>query len=283
MVNTDIFHKSVKPLILWLIVLPTIMYSVSCPSAAAPLGAAAKNPNERMETYESWLNAPWTDNDAAYRDLRRAIDSSLVNSSHPAAIVQQYEDQFRRSPTDPKALFAFGYSSLKAADVPNGIGWTQSRLKLGGLYLPIAASRIRPPHTYNFARLGFLVVADIHSLPLINIGKRLLKHSPNDDEVEYYLATALTFSKVSTERNLAMSYQHDLARRFPDSPRSYRLLGLIYYRTAWLNHSQTDADKSIAAYRRVLELSPKDQTTRSETEVIIKFIQNLQAQWKQNG
>ena len=198
-------------------------------------------------------------------------------------IVQQYEDQFRKSPADPKALFTFAYSSLKAAEVPNGIGWAQSRLKLDNLYILVAASRIRPPHTYNFARLGFLVVADLNDPTRISIGERLLKQAPNDDQVEDYLARALTFSKVPTNRSLAVSYQQDLARRFPDSPRSYRLLGLICYRTAWLNHSQADADKSIAAYRRVLELSPRDQTTRSETEVIIRFIQRLQAQWKQSG
>lgn len=283
MLHTDILHGKIKPLILLLVALSAMVYLVICPSAAGPTGSVAKNANQRIETYDAWLNAPWTDNDTPYNDLRRAIDSALVNSSHPAVIVQQYEDQFRKSPTDPKALFAYGYASLKAADVPNGIGWAQSQLKLDDLYLPIAAARLRPPHTYNFVRLGFLAVADLNNPARISIGKRLLKHSPDDDEVEYYLARALNFSKVPADRNQAVSYQQDLARRFPNSPRPYRLLGLIYYRTAWLNHSQADADKSIAAYQRAFELSPKTQADRSENDAIIKFIQNLQAQWKQSG
>lgn len=283
MLNTGISLKEFKPLILLLFALPIVMRLVERPSAAGPSVSAGKNASQRIETYDAWLNAPWTDNDAPYGDLRRTIDIALVSPSNPAAVVQKYEDQFRKSPTDLKALFAFGYASLKATEVPNGISRAESQVNLDALYLPIAASRIRPPHTYNFTRLGFLAVADLNNPARINIGKRLLKHAPNDDEVEYYLANALNFSKAPTDRNQAMSYQQDLARRFPDSLRPYRLLGLIYYRTAWLNHSQADADRSVAAYRRVIELSPQDQTTRSDTEVIIKFIQSLQAKWKQGG
>ncbi len=283
MLNIRISRRGGRPLILLLGVLLMIVHLVAHASAAGSSVPAAKTTNKTIETFYSWLNAPWTDDDAPYRNLRHAIDMALANPSSPATIIQQYEDQFRKSPTDSKALFAFVYSAFKASELPNGIGKTQFLWKFDDLYTSIGTSKIHPPHTYNFARLGFLGSAFYNDPALINIGRRLLNHSPNDDEVEYYLATALNFSKVPADRNQAVSYQQDLARRFPNSPRPYRLLGLIYYRTAWLNHSQADADKSIAAYQRAFELSPKTQADRSENDAIIKFIQNLQAQWKRNG
>ena len=238
---------------------------------------------KRIATFYSWLNAPWTGNDAPYQTLRDNIDIALAKASHPTEIVQTYENQFTKTPTDSKVLFAYAYSTYKVTELPNGISYSLSHLNFGGVYDSIASAKNYPPHTYNYARLAFLENASLKNSKLISIGKRLLKHSPNDDEVEYALATVLIFSEAPADHTLAVSYQQDLVRRFPNDQRPYRLLGLIHYRTAWLTHSQAEADKSIAAYQRAFELSPKDKTTQSEGEMTIKFIQNLKTQWKQNG
>jgi tetratricopeptide (TPR) repeat protein len=275
--------QATKTAVLFLIALVTIICHTPSASSAAPQESTRSFVAKRVRNFNAWLNAPWTDSDVIYRDLRSMIDIDLTKSSNPAIIVQRYEDQFRRNSTDPKALFAFVYCAFKASEIPNGISKMQFESKFDDLYTSISNAKIQAPQTYNYARLVFLGSAPYNDPTLINIGKRLLKQSPNDDEVEYALATVLTFSKVPADRNLAINYQQDLAKRFPNDSRTYRLLGIINYRTAWLNHSQMDADKSIAAYQRALDLSPQSGTTRSEYKTIIKFIRNLQAQWKQSG
>jgi tetratricopeptide (TPR) repeat protein len=241
--------------------------------------------NQRLKNFYSWLNAPWTDEDAPYQAIRERIDTVLDKSSQPTMIVNSYQAESKKSPTDPKALFAYCYSAFKATELPNGISDTQFDSKFDALYTPIANAALHLPHTYNYARLVFLGDSRYNSAApdLIPIGKRLFEHSPKDADVEYAFARMLVFSKNPTDINLAISHQQNLARRFPNDPRTDKLLGIIYYRKAWLSHSQTEADKSIAAYRRAYELSPQDKATQHFGEITIKFIQDLKAQWKVAG
>ena len=238
--------------------------------------------NNRLNTYYSWLNSPWSNDDTIYQTLRNKIDLNLAKSSAPMLVVQQYKAKYEKKTTDPQALFAYCYSVYKTTGSNKGANYIQSQINSGILYKTIAYSHVQIPHTYNYARLAFLETAFFRSPRLISVGKRLIKHSPGDNEVEMALATVLTFSTAPADRSLALKYQQDLATRFPKQPGPYQLLGLLYYRTAWLNHSQEDANKSVAAYQQALDLSPKNNESSSEYRDIIDFIKNLQVQWKQN-
>lgn len=238
--------------------------------------------NKNVANFYLWLNAPWTDDDSTYQSLRSDIDISLTKADHPAQKAEKYEEQYKKTPTNAKALFGYCYSAYKASELPNGINKSQFDAKFDDLYTLIAKSKLPLPHTYNYARLVFLGASRYHSAgpKLISVGTRLFKHKPSDDEVEYALSTMLTFSSIKKERDQAILYQHDLASRFPSDPRTYRLLGIIYYRMAWLSHSQLEADKSIAAYEREYELSRQDTETQREGKTIVNFIQHLKLQWK---
>lgn len=230
----------------------------------------------------AWFNAPWTDSDRPYARLRHQIEQKFARSQKPVDILKKYKTMVAQHPTDPQAVFAYGYAAYTIANIPDAINSWDASQELGDFYL--AWEKVSAPHTYNYARLLFLTDSNAVTDPnLVAVGKRLAARNPNDYDVEYYLAVALNLSNNISERTQAITYQQDLARRFPNDPRQYRLLGLVHYITAFRTHSQSEAEQAIAAYQRYGSLSPSTEDTRSYVDSRVRFLRQLQARWKQEG
>lgn len=224
----------------------------------------------------AWFNAPCTDNDRPYHDIRDGIDHALATGQKPAVMLQQYETAARQQPNNSQAVFAYGYAVYKAATLPNAISENEAFQEEGKVYY--AWEKVHAPHTYNYARLMFLHWSLTAPTPeLIPLGKRLLARDPNDYEAEYGLAVMANVSPKASDRSQTVAYQQDLARRFPNDPRQYRLLAAIYRVTAIRSHNQAEADKSIAAFRQYLALAPE---FRVQTQENIRLIQELQTMWR---
>ncbi len=237
---------------------------------------------QAMKREYAWFNASWTDNDHPYASLRHRIEQEFVGSQKPVSILQKYKTMAVQHPADPQAVFAYGYAAYTIANIPNAMNSRDMAQELDTSDLVL--DKISPPHTYNYARLLFLRDSNAVTDPnLVAVGKRLAARDPNDYDVEYYLAVALNLSKDVSERAQAMTYQQDLARRFPNDPRQYRLLGLIHYITAFRTHSQSEAEQAIAAYQRYGSLSPSTEDIRSYVDSRVRFLRQLQARWKQEG
>ncbi len=239
---------------------------------------------KRIASYYAWLDAPWSGDDTLYQNIRAQIDRSLAGGQDAEAIYHHYQDQAVQKPTDPKAVFGLTYAAYRAEMTPSALDKTQIEHDLGNLYLTIAYRRASLPNTYDYARLAFVSNAYNNADPKMkDIGLRLFQRDPNDHDVEYHLAAVLNSSKDSADRQQAVKYEEDLARRVPNDPRIYRLLGMIYYNTAYLQHSQTEADASIAAYQRYLQLAPPDKETRNQISATIEFVQQLKERWIGGG
>lgn len=239
---------------------------------------------KRLLTYYAWLNAPWSDDDAPYSAIRQSIDQALATGQDAHAVYQRYKTQALQAPTDPKAVFGLTYAAYRAKTTPSSSSKTDVDDDLGNLYLLIANKKASLPHTYNYARLAFVSNAEGNADPKMKeIGLRLLQRDPNDHDVEYYVATVLNSSKDPIDRQRAVAYEEDLSRRTPHDPRLYRLLGMIHYNTAYLHHSQIEADQSIMAYQQYLGAAPPDRETEGQIRATIKFIQQVKERWKQEG
>ena len=270
----------------------TIVGSLNMPPAsAAPRLQAVEqdqftfsrtNVHERLKAYYAWMNAPWTDDDQPYQRLRSNIDRAMASGQNFAAVSAPYQKGATQNPPDFEAQFAYYYAVYKAVTTPGDDSEAEKNFKLDNFYSSIT---ITPhPHTYNYVRLAFF--SELQYLPdslLIGVGRRLLKHDPKDADVEYALAKALNYGPNATDRAQAMAYQQDLAHRRPNDPRTYRLLADIYYRTAWLNHNQADAERAVAAYQRSLEVAPASHEEQGGIAASIQFIRQLEARWRTGG
>lgn len=239
---------------------------------------------QRLATYYAWLNAPWSDDDTPYQKIRDNIDRDLTAGQDAEAVYQRYKTQAVKAPTEPKAVFGLTYAAYRAEMTPSNSDKTQIIDDVGYISLLIEYKKASLPHTYNYARLAFVSYASAFADPkMIDVGKRLFQRDSNDHDVEYYLSAVLNSSNDPADRQQAMAYEQDLARRTPNDPRLYRLLGMIHYNTAWVHHSQTELDACIEAYQRYLQLAPSDKETRSIIPARIKFAQNLKVQWSKGG
>lgn len=224
----------------------------------------------------AWFNAPWIIGDSTYQNIRNSIDNAFARGQKSGAILQRYKEAAEQQPSSSRAFFAYGYAVYKADTAPsepNGYDLFQEKGKVYDLW-----EKTRPPHIYNWSRLMFLHWALGSPDPeLIPVGKRLLARNPDDYEVEYGLALMANASIKPDERSLALTYQRDLARRFPNDPRQYRLLAEIYKINAARGRNQTDADKSVAANQKYLALAP---AFRKKTEEDIRIMKEYQAMWR---
>jgi len=255
------------------------MVSFPLPTGAAPLTSSQIALRARLQAYYAWMNAPLTGDDRPYQALRDAIERALSSGRKPADVAKEYQTAATQRPADPVAKFGYYYAANRAQNVPNGISNVEAWRAEGDF--DSALEKHILPHTYNYARLAFLEgvygASDIH---LISIGRRLMKRNPKDSAVEYALAKVLTYSDAPSDFAQAVALQQDLARRFPNSPSTYWLLGDVYYHTAYRSRLVADAERSIAAYQRVLDVAPPTPEVRNDVRLTVSFIRNLEARWK---
>ncbi len=226
----------------------------------------------------AWFNSPWIDDDRPYQNIRNKIGQALAEGQKPLAVLQRYRTLAQQQPDNPQAIFGYGYAVYKAETLPNGPSEAdtfQDSCNVSKMW-----TTVHGPHTYDYVRLMFLHESLSSPTPdLIAVGRRLLARSPNDYEVEYGLATMASVSLKPTERSQALVYQQDLAQRFPNDPRQYRLAAEIHRAASARTHSNTEAAKSIAAYQQYLVLAPQ---FRAKTENDIRLMKELQGMWR-NG
>ena len=253
-------------------------------SLPPPIGAAPATPSQiavgaSLKAHYAWMNAPWTEDDSPYQAVRDTIERVLSSGRKPADVVKQYQTGTTQRPSDPVAKFGYYYAADRAENVPNGISNLEAWKADGDFNSSVEKHLL--PHTYNYARLAFLrnarEVGDIH---VIGVGRRLLKQDPQDSSVEYALARVLTYSDTPSDFVQAVTLQKDLARRFPNSPKTAWLLGDIYYHTAYRSHSQADAERSVVAYQHALDVAPPTPEMRNAVRVTVLFIRQLEARWK---
>lgn len=124
---------------------PPVRHSLKQPPAFSPAGMQASR--ARLKAHYAKLNAPWTGDDRPYQGIRDQIDGALATGRKPAAILAQYESAANAKPSDPQALFGWGYAAYKAATAPNGIDSFEAMQELSNVYL--AVERVHFPQTYN--------------------------------------------------------------------------------------------------------------------------------------
>jgi hypothetical protein len=145
--------------------------------------------------------------------------------------------------------------------------------------------------SYEFARL-YLLFLDMtggtssDGWGTVSDIKMLWKHGPHDPQLQDVFSRKLAESNDPADQQTAIHYAQELASAQPTSFRSYETLGTVYRKIAHVPDSADDgsqenekfqkeyAAKSLAAYKKCLELAPHNYAPRLDIRCEIALIQN---------
>lgn len=223
----------------------------------------------------AWTVEKWTADDKPYRTMRLSIFDAIHKGQDVAALCKAYKLQVQKHPRDPHSVFQYAYACYQASQV-------SSKFKGSGELVEAERSLtfVPPTHTYEYARLRFLIAAETFPRHYLkDVGVRLLAHDPNDIAVEWRLVTILDPADYPAEKQQALAYAFDLVKRMPNNPDAKTRLAGTYY-NIWLGtEKKSDGETAIAAYQDYLKQAPENAAFRPRAEAIIEEIKLAQKRW----
>lgn len=251
--------------------------------ASSPATQIQPSPLEKMLLFHppqitewQWVKQPWKGNSASYIRINRRISAAFANKSRIEAVTQEYRKIAEDNPTDPLAVYAWGYAAYAARplDSPT-LGRDIQKIALA-LSLP------QFPDTYEYARLRFVTTANWRPyLQLKPLGNRLLQRNLKDYYVKQGMIDILAVGPQA-ERQRALNYAQQLVQQYPKSATSYAELGWVYDLRFGSSKTTSDGDGAIAAYRKAMTL-PSTTGGRQRLQHNIHRIQQEQKQLRAKG
>jgi hypothetical protein len=245
---------------------------------AAAQDSTRKNPKVLIEDYESAFRLRYVAyrvEEQAYYQLSpklQKITNDILSTEFSAAPqkVADLVNEERRRWVDNQRALEINYAIFTSRGVDTG-----------------SAAR----KSYEFARLNLLLGDIMGSTSWYGWGtvsdiKMLLKRAPHDPQIQDILARELAESADPADQQAAIHYAQELASAQPASFRSYETLGTVYRKFAHVPDSSDDepqengkirkeyAAKSLAAYKKCLELAPPNYAPRLDIRCEIALIQN---------
>ncbi len=223
-----------------------------------------------------WAAQPWIGNDQPYQKIRTEIDQAVASGQPPDMMIATYKAKADAAPKDPQAVFGWAYTAWRIST------WSDEYQQKYNDFtdLPDALANAPFPHTYNYARLRFLIQAQVRAMPqLQELGERLVKQDAKDVDVKYQLIKVLKKISSLPEYQEALHLAQDLVKAYPKEPLYYQVLGNIYDDIySGFSFKKSDGDKAIAAYQKQLELMRPNDDQRESVERAIKWLQSAEAQ-----
>ena len=217
-----------------------------------------------------WTTEKWTADDKPYVEIRQNIDKAIASGHKPDALLKKYEGMAQKGKLSAQAQFRWAYAAWQARKAVDRYDDQRQRL-----WIPRRSfTRVASPRCYQYTRLRFLIEAWFLPTPrLKSVGERLVRRAENDYDVKAYMARILRTSTSLEERKKALAYAKDLVRLEPKRPSAYSTLGGVYF-TSWLKtKNPDDGDKAVAAYRKYLDLAPRNAEWRPQAERLIHRIE----------
>lgn len=227
--------------------------------------------NTVLDRAAYWTSEPWTGNDSLYEKARQEIEASNIGSK---AIVAKYETEAESQPKSTIAQFKWGYALRKShADSPaTGKGGEDASAVFYSL------TQAGDPHTYNYARLRYLV--SMRSRFLANLGERFLKHSPEDNPVKLHLIGDYAFDVGESGNPRSKARALALCQQLSDVgfKRSsyYACLSMVYEMSYTFRHNPIDAKANIAANQKYISLvDPRSEAAHRARSAIAEVKADL--------
>lgn len=265
-----------------------LVTGLACMHVAASFAQAAKpktvqQPKSLFKQF-LWWEEEWKKDNKPFHDIRLNLDKQIDTDKNPDTLVSQYRAQLLKNKFDAKAMFRWAYAARRAALVTKP--WDINRLVESHNEL-VTFHRTQRPQVYDFTRLRFLTTVDLgyhtERQQLIQLGERLLEHTPKDAAVKYQLIRILTGSNDISNVRKAIRYAKDLVATNPKDLRYQSMVGDGYDAVWFLTRRRADANIAISMHKKLIELAPAQHPSREAAEFRIKRIQTRQAQWEKQG
>jgi hypothetical protein len=219
-----------------------------------------------------WATDQWTGNDKPFLDAKAAIDVIAENGTLNRSTVDVYQEQARKNPKEPVAQYRWGYAFESALNNGVPLGTIVQKLDTS-LDIEWGMQQAPAPHSYGYTRLLFLIAARQSMYKLIPLARRLLKHTPNDYDVEFYFYPSLLASASPAERKEGLLGAKQLIQKYPDHGGPYGALAEVYS-AQWEKGDIASGPLAVATFQKYLSLSPKGLTPqdRKGLEYWMNFI-----------
>lgn len=219
-----------------------------------------------------WLHQPWTGDDAPYATARARIERE-ISTTPPTALVAQYAGPAQARPNDPLAQFAWAYAVHKSINVA---GFSTNESKDTRFAAEVALAEAPSPHTYNYARLHYLIIlqgpGSGGNYFLKNMAYRLLKKDPNDFPVLTGLVAIDAGNQDKVAQKEGYSLIQKLIKKYPEKPQVYDMLGGWHYAQYLMYHSSSNYTQSIANYKKALALYPATAARKAALPQVMAFL-----------
>lgn len=216
-----------------------------------------------------WTKEQWSDSDQSFKILRLQIEKSLARKPRNQWLpwITRLRADSNKSPQQVGLFFKWAYATfLYTAETGKrdfkSAAEIQKRFSMDAL-----------PKSYEMARLRFLTEARLFASPnLLPLSERLLKRDPKDYDVGY-LSINMFNVRDSPQRARAIQLARQLVKIAPNRGSAQASVGWVYFRI-WLDtRNPKDAQTSIAAYQRYLQLAPSNDPFRDKVQGLINEMQ----------
>ena len=221
----------------------------------------------------TWETDSWTGTNEPFSRIRAELDIVSLQNKFNSSVLEDYKRKAQKNAKDPIAQFRWGYAYFKASN--DGISFGTPSQNLDTL-LDVAwgLQQAQSPHAYEYTRLLFLVSALRSPAYLSTVGRRLLKHTPEDYDVEFDFYRSLLSAPTVAERKEALLGAQKLIKKYPERKGApYGVLAEVYS-AQWERGDFSSGPLAVAAYEKYLSLPPKGLTPqdREGLEYWMNFI-----------
>ena len=263
----------------------------------------------RPPSNANWTDNKWTSDDASYLKIRREVDKGIADGTITRYELSEVHEgkYWREHPkANPQSIFRNAYigyqlshfawyhyhPSKKYSSLREE--WPDYQRRDPPVFNQaydalLSMKSAANPRSYQYSRLLFLLEsfesADIRAggsgfanpNDLITQGKHLLAHRPKDLEVKLMLAKLLYNPYDSDQQQQALKYAQEVVAAKPQWPQAWEALGNAYRElnskttATKIQQSQSNA-AALAAYRKCLQIAPKDYGPRIAVEILIRSI-----------
>jgi len=219
----------------------------------------------------AWTKVSVTGDNAVYGRIRKQIDTAVAQGRDPEILLEKYRTAAQAAAGDPVTLFRWAYAAYVTASRQSSSAQIFDSIK--GLSDPKYA--VVPVPSYDFNRVRFLIAALTDPNPaLVDLGRRLMGVSQDDDPVEYALAGILLDAYSPPKTVEALGLAQGLINQEPSRAEPYALVGEIYYLRWKAHHRENDGEQARQAYLQYVQLAPDSDSFKSRAVRLADAIGN---------
>lgn len=213
-----------------------------------------------------WTTEKWDGDNKPYHQARLDIDKVADAGQGLDELLAKDKAQAQKRPDDALAVFRWAYTAYRVMLAR----YTREAQFAALDGVQVALRLADSPHTYDYARIQFLVGEFYTShKEAVPIAKRLLLVDKNDYHVEYCLAVTYLNDYVSPDFEAALTLCRHLKQLYPKKPSVYAVTGEAYVLWWYKAKNPADAQAAIENYEKYLQLAPPQDQFRKRAQGII--------------